>query len=167
LTQVDICILHLHFIIEQGHRVNWVTGSTGSTGSPSQLGLRVNGVTGSTGSLGQQGHRVNGVTGSTGSPGQLGHWVNRVTGSTGSLGQLGLRVAGFPGHWVARWVTKRDRVPSVVREQVACSLPPNMAAVMVLFSRGGAHLDSIATNAGNAMPCTHTHTTPSRPVTHQ
>jgi len=29
-----------------------------------------------------------------------------------------------------------------------------MAAVMVLFSRGGAHLDNIATNAGNATPWT-------------
>ena len=29
-----------------------------------------------------------------------------------------------------------------------------MAAVIVLFSRGGAHFDNIATNAGNATPYT-------------
>jgi len=34
-------------------------------------------------------------------------------------------------------------------------IPANIAAVMVLFSRGGAHFDSIATNAGNATPYSH------------
>jgi len=35
---------------------------------------------------------------------------------------------------------------------VTVNAPANMAAVMVLFSLGGAHFPNIATNAGNATP---------------
>jgi len=39
-------------------------------------------------------------------------------------------------------------------------IPANIAAVMVLFSRGGAHLDNMATNAGNATPYSKTFISP-------
>jgi len=41
------------------------------------------------------------ITGSMGHLGHLSRPGHRVTGSSFDLGQLGLKVAGFPGHWVA------------------------------------------------------------------